>query len=77
MFEEPKYRAEIFKIAGIAFMTPFGKLLINPFSLYKNLGPVEFIYFILVSLFFAFIGLLFIEQGRVIIHYWERKSWKK
>jgi len=77
MYEEPKYRAEIFKIAGIAFMTPVGRLVINPFGLYKSLGLGEFIYFILVSLLFGFIGLLFIEQGRVIIHFWERRSWKK
>ena len=77
MYEEPKYRADVFKIAGIAFMTPFAKLLINPFSLYKNLGLGEFIYFVVISIFLGFVGALFIEQGRVIIHYWEKRSWKK
>ncbi len=77
MFEEPKYRAEIFKIAGIAFVTPFCKLILNPFIIYRSMNKFEFIYALIVAIVSGIIGLTLIEEGRVIIHYWEKKLWKK
>lgn len=77
MYEEPKYRAEIFKISGIAFVTPFCKLLLNPIGLYKSMNIAEFLYFVFIAIVIGCVGLIFIEKGRVIIQYWERKAWKK
>lgn len=44
MFEEPKYRADIFKIAGIAFVSPFCKIMLNPIGLYRSVDIIEFVY---------------------------------
>lgn len=34
--DEQKYSSEVNKIAGFGLMTPFGRVFIDPFTLFKN-----------------------------------------
>jgi len=75
--EEAKYRSDIFKIAGIALVTPFAKLIINPIGLYKDCGLWEFLYYLPASILLGYLGILTIERGRVILDFWGKKKWKQ
>ena len=61
--EENKYRAEVFKIAGFALMTPFGTIVLDMFrSGFINLKP-NIIIALLTSLLLVYLGVILIQRG--------------
>ncbi|MBI3590681.1 MAG: hypothetical protein HY094_04795 [Candidatus Melainabacteria bacterium] len=60
--EEQKYRAEVFKILGIALMTPFGKLALELLSMGIKFSGQFLINFI-GAVLLLFVGIMFIQIG--------------
>lgn len=58
-----KYRAQVFQIAGFAFMSPLGRIVIN----FIDGGPlnVNFRFFValFVSIFLLFCGIMLLLKG--------------
>lgn len=77
MTEEEKYRAETFRIVGIAMLTPFGALLLTPFLLLNQLNIFGFVVYCLVSLGSLIIGATIIEAGRKILDRKGLKRWEQ
>lgn len=67
MITSTDYKVEIYKILGLALLSPFGKLVISiPDLGWKLFKPSFFIAFVLFSLF-ALIGIILILYGYEII----------
>ena len=62
--EEEKFRAETFRIFGIIFLTPLGKILIDPLVFYQEHGLVYTIIYFVLAFILGYIGLLHIEIAR-------------
>ncbi len=66
--EEQKYRAYTFNLAGFALMTPFGKLVLDVLSIYRefefNIFSIGYIIFCFVL---VIVGLKSIAHGRDIL----------
>jgi len=67
--EEEKYRAEVFKIVGIALLMPIGKAVLSPIVLITEIGVINFILYFIASLLSLFVGITFIDKGRGILSY--------
>ena len=65
--EEKKFRAELIKLGGVAFLAPVGKIFLNPFITFNENGTLMFIVSLLYSLFLAYLGLVFIIRSYDII----------
>ncbi|OGI08263.1 MAG: hypothetical protein A3I68_04330 [Candidatus Melainabacteria bacterium RIFCSPLOWO2_02_FULL_35_15] len=65
--EIDKYSAEIFKIAGFALMTPFGRVVIQPTVVFNELGAVAFIFYIPLTLFMFLVGSFLLLKGYDIL----------
>ena len=65
--EEEKFRAETFRIFGIIFLTPLGKILIDPLVFYQEHGLVYTIIYSVPAFIFACIGLIHIEIARATL----------
>ncbi len=70
--EVDKYGSEIFKIAGFAFMSPFGRIIVQPSIVFNELGFNGFIFYIIFSLFLFFIGIISLIKGYNILD----KEWR-
>ena len=66
--KEDEYKASTFQIAGFALLAPFGKIFLDPFTLFKEGGLIGIILFITFSLLIALLGLIFIDRGRDILN---------
>ena len=74
--EEEKYKAETFKIIGIAMLTPIGPVFLTPIALFKQLGQPGFIVYFTVSFISLITGGMMIETGRRFIDKKEaRRKW--
>ena len=73
--EEEKLRSEIIKIGGIAFMTPLGRVLYDPFELAINNGIFQSLVYFAYSLVLAYVGIIFISRSLDIMT--ERQGLKK
>ena len=63
MIEEyQKYRAEIFKIFGIALMTPSGRLILNMLEFNFDLN-IQFLINLLGSLVLFILGVTILQTG--------------
>ena len=65
--EEQKFRAETFRMLGIALLAPAGKILIDPLTFYQEQGLIYTVIYIVFSLVAAYVGLVHIEKARVIL----------
>ena len=65
--EEQKYKASIFKIIGIAMLSPFGRIFLDPLSFCLKYGPIFSASYIIFSALVMVVGFIFIEKGRDII----------
>ena len=70
--EVEKYGAEIFKIAGFACMSPFGRIIIQPSTVFNELGLIAFIFYMIFALFLVLIGLILLLKGYDILD----KEWR-
>lgn len=75
IIEEEKYRAEVFKIVGIALLMPFGKVILNPITMFKEMGVISFTIYCVMSILSIIIGIIFVDKGRDILsHRFRRKE---
>lgn len=65
--EEQKYKASVFKIIGIAMLSPFGRIFLDPLSFCLKYGLTFSIFYVLFSVLVAIFGFILIEKGRDII----------
>lgn len=62
--EENRYKSDTLRITGIALMTPFGKMVIDFFSLRSQCNKFELIIYFFISLLLFMSGIIAIEKGR-------------
>ena len=65
--EEEKFRAETFRIFGIIFLTPLGKILIDPLAFCQEHDLTYNIIYSVLALISAYIGLTHIEIARATL----------
>jgi len=65
--DEVKYRVEIFKIFGLIFLTPGGRLLFDILYLEKYYEPLKLMMLIFMSFILAIIGMILINRGRELL----------
>lgn len=61
--ESDKYRSDIFKIIGLAMLTPFGKLLIDPITIFSTHSVGNSIFIAISSTTSFILGILLITKG--------------
>ncbi len=66
--KEREYRSRTFNFGGFALMTPLGHLIMDPATLFSQLGLWRFIFYSLFCFFLFFLGFCFIEIGRDILY---------
>lgn len=62
-----KYRAEILKVSGFAFLTPFAKAILDLISLSKQFNVLGFIIYFVVCFALGTLGTKFILRGYDIL----------
>jgi len=68
MINENEYLADIYKLAGFALMTPFGKLILSiPDLNFDNLSRQLFI-FLLLSIVFFLVSIILFFSGYAIVY---------
>jgi len=65
--DEKNYRAETTKIAGLAFLSPLGRIILDPLSLLYNYDYLVIFLFLVYSIVLAFIGLVFVLKAHDIL----------
>ena len=74
--EEEKFKAETFRIFGIALLTPAGKVLLDPWQFFVEHNPIYCIFYILFALVFSVVGVIHIERARAILDQRDINKWK-
>lgn len=72
--EEEKYKADTFKIIGIAMLTPVGPVFLTPSLLLKQLGVIGLAIYVCVSFASFLLGAIILEADRRFI---DKKGTKK
>ena len=75
--EEEKFKAETFRILGIALLTPAGKILLDPWMFYQEHGLIYTIIYIIFASIGGYFGLLHIEIARGILDKRGMKKWEQ
>jgi len=65
--EEEKYVSEVAKIVGIAFLSPLGRIFLDPFTFVKGHELMFVLSYFLYALALAFVGFAFFVKGRDIL----------
>lgn len=65
--EEKKFRAETFRILGIALLTPFAMIFLDPWSFFTEHNLVYSTIYLLASTVSAVAGFIHIEIARGIL----------
>jgi hypothetical protein len=65
-FKDEEFRAEIFKLLGFAFATPFGTLTMK--FLFEDTNSLNILN-LLGSIFLLFLGKIFIDKGYEIMRH--------
>ena len=60
--EHQKYRAELFKIAGFALLTPIATLFFDILRNYLSLSS-QFFAYLVGSIILAFLGIITLQRG--------------
>ena len=74
--EEQKFRAETFRIFGIALITPLGKILLDPSLFFREHDLFYSTIYTLCTVVGAVIGFLHIEIARGILDQRGENKWK-
>ena len=72
--ELEKYRADIFKIAGFAVMTPLGRIFVEPVAVFREFGIIGSITYSIFSILLSLLGLIFFAKGYDILNFEIRKK---
>ena len=75
--EEQKFRAETFRILGIALITPFARFILDPYLFLQEHKVIYTIFYIIVSTIAAVIGFIHIEFARGILDEKGLNKWIK
>lgn len=65
--EEQKYRSEIAKITGMAFMTPVGRIFLDPFTFVQQYDSQFVINYFLYSLLVGSMGFILMLKAHDIL----------
>ncbi len=65
--EIDKFRVQIFQVSGFAFMVPFGRFFLEPWTLVKELNAITLIIYFLFTLSLEFCGILLILKSYDIL----------
>ena len=74
--EEEKYRAETFRIIGIAMLTPVGPLFLTPGILLKQLETNGFMLYLFITIISSILGAMILELGRSFLDKRDLKRWE-
>ena len=66
--KERDYRSRTFNFGGYALMTPFGHIVMDPVTIFKQFGLAGFILYALFCLFLFLVGSWLIDIGRDILY---------
>lgn len=64
--EEKKYRSDLFKIVGLAFIAPFGRAVTDPY-LFRDFNVIIVIAYILYTFVLLIYGIALLLEGHVIL----------
>lgn len=62
-----KFRAETYRIFGLALFTPLGQIVLNPFNFYNQFGGKYYFAYLLISYSLTFAGIACIEKANAIM----------
>ena len=62
-----KFRAETYRVFGLALLTPIGHIVLSPLSFYINYGNNFSLAYFALALSLAFIGFASIGKANVIM----------
>ena len=65
--EEEQFRAETFRIFGLMFLAPAGRILIDPLGFYQEHDLAYNIIYSVLAFIFGCIGLIHIEIARATL----------
>ena len=71
-----EYRAETFRIFGLALMTPFGKWILDIPNLKLDILNIQSIICFVLNLTLFYFGIIFILKGFEIMETKRGKEWK-
>ncbi len=71
-----EYNAEVFKIAGFAFIAPLGRFFLEPIALIEECR-IYIVLYVIISIVLAFAGIVFIIRGSYLLDKGENKWIKK
>ena len=63
--EKDKYKADVLKIIGLAFMTPFGMLILKILDEAKLCLDVNHIVVLLISILLLYFGIIIVNRGMI------------
>lgn len=66
--EEQKYRSELFKICGLALMTPAGRIVVQPAVVSSEFGTTWFFPYIIAAVVLWFGGAYLLQKGYDILN---------
>lgn len=67
MNQRTKYRSDTLRITGLAMLTPFGKIFVDPFSIFQDHDPIYIGIFLITAIALACIGIITITRGHDIL----------
>ncbi len=65
--EIDKFRVQIFQISGFALMTPFGKIFLEPWTLFRELGIYGVASYFILTLILELFGISLILKSYDIL----------
>jgi len=74
--EEEKFKAQTFRIFGLALLTLLGRIFLDPLEFFLKYGLILSISYTTLALSFALLGFILIDKGRDIISEKRRIKWK-
>lgn len=71
--ELQKFRIEIFKVSGFAFLTPIGRIFVQSTVVFNEFQPIGFLTYLFICLMLGTLGLNLILKAYDIVELEERK----
>ena len=74
--EEEKFKAETFRILGIALITPIGKIFLDPYKFVIEHNLIYVAIYLLFAIVCAIVGIIHIDFARDILYPRGVYKWK-
>ena len=65
--EIDKFRIQVFQISGFALMMPFGKIFLEPWTLFKELNTTGLVLYFIITSILELIGICLILKSHDIL----------